>query len=61
MKICFGNIHRLSVHHIDYVKKNCGPENLITLCASCDSRANKDRKWHTARYEALIYRRHKVG
>ena len=23
------------VHHIDYNKKNCNPDNLITLCRSC--------------------------
>ena len=54
---CFGNIHRLSVHHIDYNKKNCKPENLITLCTSCNSRANKDREWHKSWYKAIIYRR----
>ena len=54
---CFGNIYRLCVHHIDYNKKNCGPENLITLCTSCNSRANKDREWHTAWYQAILYRR----
>ena len=54
---CFGNIHRLSVHHIDYNKKNCDPNNLITLCVSCNSRANKDREWHTSWYRAIMYRR----
>ena len=44
----------LTVHHIDYDKKNCVPENLITVCRSCNSRANKDRKWHTAWYRAVI-------
>lgn len=34
------------VHHIDYNKKNCNPENLITLCHSCHSKTNKNRdKW----------------
>lgn len=55
---CWGNIHRLSVHHIDYNKKNCGPENLITLCASCNSRANKDREWHEAWYSVILQRRY---
>ena len=54
---CFGNIHRLSVHHIDYNKKNCDPSNLITLCTSCNSRANKDREWHTDWYKAIIEKR----
>lgn len=29
---------RLSVHHIDYNKKNCDLNNLITLCPSCHSK-----------------------
>jgi hypothetical protein len=34
------------VHHIDYNKKNCNPENLITLCGSCHSKTNMKReKW----------------
>jgi len=55
---CLGNIHRLSVHHIDYNKKNCEPQNLITLCTSCNSRANKDREWHEAWYQTIMYRRY---
>lgn len=55
---CWENIHRLCIHHIDYNKKNCEPENLITLCRSCNSRANKDRGWHKAWYETIIYRRY---
>ena len=27
---------KLDVHHIDYNKKNCLPENLITLCKKCN-------------------------
>ena len=55
---CWGNIHKLCIHHIDYNKKNCEPENLITLCKSCNSRANKDREWYNAWYKAIIYRRY---
>ena len=55
---CWGNINRLSIHHIDYDKKNCGQENLITLCASCNSRANKDREWHKAWYSVILQRRY---
>jgi len=36
----------LSVHHIDYNKKNSNPSNLITLCHRCNSKANSFRnKW----------------
>lgn len=50
----------LVIHHIDYNKKNCDQENLITICVSCNGRANKDREWHTAWYQAIIYRRYNI-
>jgi 5-methylcytosine-specific restriction endonuclease McrA len=35
-----------SIHHIDYDKKNCNPNNLITLCKSCHTKTNFNRsKW----------------
>jgi hypothetical protein len=46
------------VHHVDYDKKNCAPQNLITVCNSCNSRANKDRKWHTEWYRTILSRRY---
>lgn len=40
----FGNF----VHHIDYNKKNCSPDNLITLCNSDSSKVNSNRdQWET--------------
>ena len=40
-KICgqYGN----HVHHIDYNKENCNPENLVTVCMSCHARTNFNR------------------
>jgi len=35
---------KLSVHHIDYDKKNLDPENLISLCRSCHMKTNHKRK-----------------
>ena len=35
----------LSVHHIDYDKKNCNFSNLITLCHFCHSKTNNNRKY----------------
>ena len=35
---------QLSVHHIDYDKKNLDPENLISLCRSCHSNTNHNRE-----------------
>lgn len=34
----------LDVHHIDYHKKNCNPDNLISLCHSCHLKTNYNRK-----------------
>lgn len=55
---CFNNDVVLSVHHVDYNKKNCIPSNLITLCRSCNTRANTDRKWHTNWYRILMNKRY---
>lgn len=46
----------LSIHHIDYNKKNCHPENLITLCNSCNSKANGNREFHKIFYEEIMRR-----
>ena len=40
--IC-GKNNDLVVHHIDYNKDNCNPNNLITLCRSCHSKTNFNR------------------
>lgn len=55
--VCKKTLKKLSVHHIDYNKKNCGSGNLIMLCISCNSIANSDRDWHMAWYKAIMYRR----
>ena len=37
---------QLDVHHIDYDKKNCKEENLISLCHSCHTKTGFNReKW----------------
>ena len=36
-----------SIHHIDYNKRNCNPENLITLCIDCHPKTNFNRKYWT--------------
>lgn len=44
---CRKNSDILCPHHIDYNKHNCSESNLITLCKSCNSRANFYRnKWY---------------
>jgi len=35
----------LNVHHIDYNKKNCNEDNLITVCLWCNCRANSNRTY----------------
>lgn len=55
---CWGADKRLDIHHIDYNKKSCGPENLITVCRSCNARANFNREWHESWYKAILYKRY---
>ncbi len=39
------NGRKLDVHHIDYDKKNCIEENLISLCISCHMKSNTNREY----------------
>jgi len=42
------------IHHINYDKKNCNINNLITLCKSCHSKTNLNRKyWTETLYQSL--------
>ena len=41
--LCRRKDTRLTVHHVNYDKLDCSCENLITLCSSCNSRANFGR------------------
>lgn len=41
-QLCFSE--GLDVHHIDYDKENCNPENLITLCKSCHMKTGFNRE-----------------
>ena len=52
--LCEGNSKKLCVHHIDYNKKNCRPKNLITLCFSCNAKANFNRDFWQKHYEKII-------
>ena len=42
-QICFNE--GLIVHHIDYNKQNCDPNNLITVCRKCHSKTNFNREY----------------
>ena len=35
----------LTIHHIDYNKRNCGRSNLISLCFYCNARVNFNRNY----------------
>lgn len=37
--------HKLSVHHINYIKKDINLKNLISLCASCHGQTNHNRRF----------------
>jgi len=52
------NSKDLTVHHINYNKKSCAAENLITVCRSCNTRANTDRNWYEAWYKAILHKRY---
>ena len=44
----------LCIHHIDYDKKNNSPENLITLCISCNVKANINRDYWKSHFQTLM-------
>jgi len=51
---CYNNSKRLTRHHINYDKKDCKPDNLITLCNGCNSRANYNRDYWESFYKNKI-------
>lgn len=53
---CLKKYDLLGVHHINYNKQDCSTENLITLCVSCNSKANFDRNWHESFYREILRR-----
>lgn len=44
----------LTIHHIDYNKKNCEKKNLITVCIGCNTKANYNRDYWYAYYKYII-------
>lgn len=51
---CWKVSDKLVGHHIDYDKKNCHPWNIITICDSCNSRANNDREQWIKFYQNIM-------
>uniref|UniRef100_A0A6M3LG01 HNH nuclease domain-containing protein n=1 Tax=viral metagenome TaxID=1070528 RepID=A0A6M3LG01_9ZZZZ len=58
---CWETSVRLCIHHIDYDKLNCNPYNLITICNSCNARANENRDYWEKYYKNLIKERSKCA
>ena len=50
---CWNTVIDICLHHINYNKKDCAPKNLITLCFSCNSRANSKRKYWERFYKRI--------
>jgi len=49
-----GTKENLRVHHIDYNVDNMADTNLITLCISCNARANFDREYWQDHFQEMI-------
>jgi len=47
----------LSIHHIDYNKKNSDPVNLVTLCRCCHGKTTVNRKHWTEVFQAVAIKR----
>ena len=46
--------NQLCIHHTDYNKKNCSANNLITLCRSCNAKANFNREYWKKFYNNIL-------
>lgn len=57
---CRHNDNILTIHHIDYDKKNCDERNLITLCRACNGRANFNRDFWEAGYREIIRQKYEA-
>lgn len=45
--------YKMTVHHIDYDKKNNNPNNLISLCHSCHLKTNFNRDYWTNYFKGI--------
>lgn len=48
---------KLSIHHINYDKKNCSSENLISLCTDCHIKTNSNRDFWEIMLSNIIIRK----
>lgn len=51
---CEGTTEILVRHHIDYNKQNCHPSNVITVCQSCNAKANWNRDFWKILYSKIL-------
>ncbi len=60
-QLCFQDIRTMSIHHaihhIDYDKANCEPNNLILLCHLCHIKTNSNRDWWTSHFKKVMHER----
>ncbi len=54
---CLGRGSVECFHHINYIKKDCDPQNIIKICNSCNSIANNNRGWWKSFYTEINRRR----
>ena len=57
--LCRMNCNHLPLmpHHINYDKMDCDSRNIITVCWSCNSRANFGRKFWEKHYKSIMEER----
>lgn len=57
---CSGKCNRLPlhIHHVNYDKMNCHPWNIITLCCSCNAKANKNREYWEIFYQNILFEKY---
>lgn len=61
---CWGKCnpnHALSLHHINHIKKDCNPWNLISLCKSCNVRAEKNKEYWQNLYQNIMVEKYGYG
>ncbi len=46
---------KLDIHHIDYNKKHCRENNLVSLCNSCHTKTNKNRLYWTNYFNQKLF------
>jgi len=45
---------KLQVHHVDYNRKHCVPDNLVSLCRSCHGKTAHHRSEWTSFFQSLL-------